>query len=93
MNWYFLALFVLAFAAISHQLSGILQNLQSIAAMKRRQLSLQGVEWEVAAEPSDAVKDLAKVPGSEIAAIRAYRQQTGLGIKEARAVILSLRRG
>jgi ribosomal protein L7/L12 len=39
------------------------------------------------AEPSDEVKALARQPGKHIEAIRAYREQTGLGLKEAKDVI------
>lgn len=40
--------------------------------------------------PSDEVRQLAKQPGKEIEAIRAYRKQTGVGLKQARTEIRSL---
>ena len=46
-----------------------------------------GVDPSKLAEPSDEVKVLASRPGARIEAIKAYRQQTGAGLKEAKAVI------
>lgn len=43
--------------------------------------------------PSNDVVDLAKDPQQRIAAIRAYRQQTGAGLKEAVAVIEQIAAG
>jgi ribosomal protein L7/L12 len=36
---------------------------------------------------TDDVQILARTPGSKIAAIRAYRQQTGAGLKEAKDAV------
>ncbi|MBS0444609.1 MAG: ribosomal protein L7/L12 [Proteobacteria bacterium] len=46
-----------------------------------------GVDREALLEPSEKVKTLARTPGATIEAIKAYREQTGLGLKEAKAVI------
>jgi len=43
------------------------------------------------AEPSEAVKALARIPGQAIPAIRLYREQTGAGLKDAKDVIDALR--
>ena len=46
------------------------------------------------ADPSppitDEVRVLARTPGAKIAAIRAYRQQTGAGLKEAKEAVEKL---
>lgn len=44
-------------------------------------------------EPTDEVKALARDPDRRIEAIRAYRQQTGTGLKEAKDVIERLASG
>jgi ribosomal protein L7/L12 len=46
-----------------------------------------GIDPDLIAEPSEKVKALARMPGSKVAAIKAYRQETGLDLKEAKAVI------
>jgi ribosomal protein L7/L12 len=46
-----------------------------------------GLESDSPLEPSDAVRELAKSPGQYIVAIRTYRQETGAGLKEAKAVV------
>jgi hypothetical protein len=46
-----------------------------------------GVKLDIPLEPSGAVKELAKSPNQYIAAIRAYREETGAGLKEAKAVV------
>jgi ribosomal protein L7/L12 len=51
-----------------------------------------GVKLDSPLEPSDAVKKLAKSPGQYILAIRAYREETGAGLKEAKAVVDKLAR-
>lgn len=46
-----------------------------------------GIDPAQLAEPSEQVKALARQPGRRIEAIKAYRQQTGAGLKEAKAVV------
>jgi ribosomal protein L7/L12 len=46
-----------------------------------------GIDPAELAEPSEKVKALASQPGGRIEAIKAYRQQTGAGLKEAKAVV------
>ena len=60
--------------------------------MMKRLLAHQGIHWEAAIEPSAKVKELAISVENEIAAIKAYREQTGLGLKEAKAVVEELSR-
>jgi ribosomal protein L7/L12 len=43
--------------------------------------------------PSHDVLVLARTPGAKIAAIKAYREQTGAGLKEAKEVIEAIERG
>lgn len=47
-----------------------------------------GMEWGQFSEPSKRIKDLAQDPRSNIQAIRAYREQTGLGLKKAEEVLI-----
>jgi ribosomal protein L7/L12 len=49
-----------------------------------------GVEQDILPEPSEKVKDLAKVPNSKIEAVRVYRRQTGIGLKKAVVVVEKL---
>lgn len=70
----------------------ILRSLQSTEDMMKRFLTHSGVGWEAAIEPSPKVRELAVDKRSYVAAIKAYREQTGLGLKEAKAVIDDLAR-
>jgi ribosomal protein L7/L12 len=49
-----------------------------------------GVGGSEPPQPSDAVKALANDPHGKIAAIKAYRTETGLGLVEAKEVIEKL---
>jgi ribosomal protein L7/L12 len=88
----FSAFGVLALMQLASTLAGILRSLQSTEAMMKRFLAHQGIHWEAAVEPSEKVKELALKPGSTVAAIKAYREQTGVGLKEAKAVVEELSR-
>ena len=44
------------------------------------------------AAPSQEVIALARTPGKKIAAIKAYREQTGAGLKEAKDVVEAIER-
>lgn len=78
-------------AIVIIQLSNILRSLRSTEAMVERLLKKNEIQWRAAAEPSAAVKELAEDPNEAIAAIKAYREQTGLGLKGAKLVIDKLR--
>jgi ribosomal protein L7/L12 len=68
--------------------SRIESRLRSQEAKIDKLLSHLGIELDgPLEEPSETVKQLARTPGQYIAAITAYRQQTGAGLKEAKAVI------
>lgn len=90
-NHIWLLFFVLGLPILM-QLGRIARSLESTESMLRRLLSHQGIEWESAVEPSAAVKALAVNAGTRLAAIKAYREQTGLGLREAKAVIDGLPR-
>ena len=77
---------------IAHQLSRVFQQNQWTQLQLSKLLENQGIELGHILEPSPAVKELARKPGSEIEAIRAYRLQTGVGLKEAQAVVQAISR-
>jgi ribosomal protein L7/L12 len=45
------------------------------------------IEWGALSEPSELVKKLAQDLSTRIQAIKAYRQQTGAGLKDAKEVV------
>jgi ribosomal protein L7/L12 len=83
---------LLALLYIAHQISKIYYQNQDAQFRLDKLLGHQGFNLGVAEEPSTEVKELAIAAGKEIEAIKAYREQTGLGLKEARAVVQRLRR-
>ena len=85
-------LLLIAFAFItSYQLACIVRSTQVTAAMMKRLLAQHGIDWEAAAEPSAKVRELASLPAMRVEAIKAYREQTGLDLKAAKAVVDRLR--
>lgn len=78
---------LLALAIALSQLAAIKTRLRETDAKLDLLLKQIGVEWGQFAEPSDQVKTLAKDPKTFIQAIKAYREQTGLGLKEAKDVL------
>ena len=87
-NYLWIVLLVLGLLALG-ELARIARSLQSMEAMITRLLSPWPAEG-TAAEPSSRVRELASSRKNYVEAIRAYRQQTGLGLKEARAVVDTL---
>lgn len=83
---------VLALAFGLAQLARIQARLRDSEAKLDALLKHLGVELGQFAEPSDQVKALARDPKMQIQAIKAYREQTGLGLKEAKEVIDQLAR-
>jgi ribosomal protein L7/L12 len=69
------------------ELSHIHRRLQQSEAMLARLLDHFNIELGVLAEPSEKVKNLAIRPGSKIEAIKAYRKQTGVDVKQAKEVV------
>ena len=90
-NYLWIVPCVLGYLALK-QLALIARSLQSLEEMTSRLLSLEGIEGGAPAEPSPRVRQLAANPAERVAAIRAYRQQTGLGLREAKAVVDELAR-
>jgi ribosomal protein L7/L12 len=78
--------FIVLAAVIFAQLR-VESGLRSQEIKVAKLLAHLGVDLDTPLEPSDLVKELARTPGRYIAAIRAYRKQTGAGLKEAKAVI------
>lgn len=89
---YFSVLALLALALGLAQLSRIQNRLRDSEAKLDALLKHLGIEWGQYAEPSDQVKALARDPKMQIQAIKAYREQTGLGLKEAKEVVDQLAR-
>lgn len=83
---------VLALVYLSHRLSRLHEQNQALAWRLDKLLEHHGIQTGIALEPSAKVKELARTPGAGLEAIRAYRAQTGLGLKEAQAVVQSLER-
>jgi ribosomal protein L7/L12 len=81
---------LLALMYLAHQLSRSHSQNQEILFRLNKLLERQGIEIGRAAEPSAKVRELAYADGAEIEAIKEYRKQTGLGLKEARAVVQAL---
>ena len=82
---------LIALIYIGHQLSKVFGKNQEIKFALSKLLEHHGIELGKRVEPSDKVKELAKTKGAEIEAIKAYRVQSGLGLKEAKAAVESLR--
>lgn len=85
----FLGLAVLGLLISRDSLNQRVHNLET--RLGRLQLHL-GFDADQIPPASDEVKALARTPGSKIAAIRAYRQQTGAGLREAKAEVERLMR-
>ncbi|MCV2354613.1 ribosomal protein L7/L12 [Paucibacter sp. B2R-40] len=81
------ALAVLTLAFVLSLLVGIKSQLRESEAKLNALLMHMGIAWGQYAEPSEEVIALAKDPKAKIEAIKAYRTQTGLGLKEAKEVI------
>lgn len=78
-------LFALA-GLVLMQLANIARSLRSTEAILA-QLLIQRRARDLPTEPSDRIRELASHRRTYVAAIRAYREQTGLGLKEAKAVV------
>ena len=83
-----IALLLLLMLRALHQLG---QQLQDQGRLLRLLLDHAGVDPQHVIEPSDQVRALAGDPGRYVDAIRAYRQQTGAGLHDAKAVVDRLR--
>lgn len=82
---YLLVLALLAYLAYQHL--NLQERLKRSEAKLDALLAHLGVEEGKFSEPSAEVRALAADPKRRIEAIKAYRRQTGLGLKDAVAVI------
>jgi hypothetical protein len=64
-----------------------MRRIQELERKLNLVLTHLGIDPSVRIAPSSHVMDLARDPRQRIAAIKAYRAQTGAGLKEAVAVI------
>jgi ribosomal protein L7/L12 len=86
-----LALIALLLLLMGGALRQLGQRLQEQERLIRLLLDHAGVDPLRTIEPSAQVRSLARDPERYIEAIRAYRMQSGAGLREARAVVDSLR--
>jgi ribosomal protein L7/L12 len=70
-----------------------IRRLQDVERKLNLVLAHLGIDPTAVVPPSSHVVSLAKDPQQRIAAIRAYRKQTGAGLKEAAAVIEKITAG
>jgi ribosomal protein L7/L12 len=87
-NYIWLLFFALGVLMLN-QLASIARSLANAASAIER---LTRPEGAVDMEPSARVAELALSRSTYVAAIKAYREQTGLGLKEAKAVVDELSR-
>lgn len=92
MHEYLPLLLTVAIAMGLYQFERIRQRLDRSEAKMDALLKHLGAEWGKFQQPSEQVRVLARTPGARIQAIKAYREQTGLGLKEAQDVIEKLAR-
>ncbi len=83
-----LLVLVLGFGA--YQLVRIHERLRVHEARLNALMRHFGVAYGSLAEPSDEIKQMIKDPRQRIEAIKAFREQTGAGLKEAKEVIDAL---
>lgn len=76
-----------AFVASLWRLERRLQAVESLLMGLSRYV---GVLPPLATEPSQRVKELALDPGRQVEAVRAVREEMGLDLKAARAIVKSL---
>ncbi len=82
--------YILAFLLASNAISLWMNRASRLQDIERKLnliIAHLRIDPEARLTPSDRVIDLASDPSQRIAAIKAYRDQTGAGLKEALAVI------
>jgi ribosomal protein L7/L12 len=80
----------LAFLLVGSVIAAFFSHVRRLQDVERKLdlvLAHFGIDPTAVVPPSSHVVSLAKDPRQRIAAIRAYRQQTGAGLKAAAAVI------
>jgi ribosomal protein L7/L12 len=88
--------YFLAFLLVASAIAAFFRQIQRLQDVERKLnlvLAHLGVEPTAAVPPSSLVIRLARDPQQRIAAIKAYREQTGAGLKEAAAVIEKIAAG
>jgi ribosomal protein L7/L12 len=86
----------LAFSLVGIVIAAFLDHVRRLQVVERKLnlvLAHLCIDPTAVVPPSSHVVSLAKDPQQRIAAIRAYRQQTGAGLKEAAAVIEKIAAG
>jgi ribosomal protein L7/L12 len=79
---------LLAFLVVANGIAfGHTRRVQELERKINLVLSHLGIDPTAEVAPSSHVVSLASDPRQRIAAIKAYREQTGAGIREAKAVI------
>lgn len=68
------------------------QRVRHLETRLERLLLHLGFDADQIPPATDEVKALARTPGGKIAAIKAYRQQTGAGLREAKTEVERLMR-
>lgn len=87
-NYFWVVPCVLGLLALN-ELARITRSLQNMEEMIKR-LVLPEPGGGVPAEPSSRVRELASSRRHYVAAIKTYREQTGLGLREAKVVVDAL---
>jgi ribosomal protein L7/L12 len=86
----------LAFLLVGSVIAAFFNHVRRLQDVERKLnllLAHLGIDPTAVVPPSSHVVSLAKDPQQRIAAIKAYRQQTGAGLKEAAAVIEKIAAG
>jgi ribosomal protein L7/L12 len=63
------------------------RRLRALEAKYQRLARHAGLDSADASEPSAEVQLLARTPGQKIAAIKLYREQSGVGLRQAKEVV------
>ena len=87
MNTDILAIVVSLFVLVVAPLWAIDRRTKRLERMLSAVQSRLGIDGSLIPEPSDEVRALAADPNKKVAAIKAYREQTGLGLREAKEVV------
>ena len=82
-----LLIFLFAFGM---RLWSVERRLKAVESLLMRVSRHVGVLPPLATEPSQRIRELARSPGKRVAAIRAVREEMGLDLRAARAVVRSL---
>jgi len=90
MEWWLVGLGVLVVFAMlnaERQASAIRRDVARVDRKLNLILRQMNISFEEFTGMSDRVKDLARDPGRKIEAIKAYREETGAGLAEAKQAV------